>query len=210
MKRLIRVLLDLTRMTAADLLARANAVYAGLNLNPAYPNPPISMPEFRAAIDECSAALTAALDGGAKAIAHRNAAGEALRRILRMLAHYVEAACNDDMTTFLSSGFQPAITARTRTHPASDSIRKIVSGPASGQFVVTPVRVPDAASYELRWAAISPGGSPGDWVKQPVPNTRPFTVSGLTPGMTYAFQARALTRSSGLTRWSESVTRICT
>ena len=73
MLNVIRVLLDLSRLTVAELLARANAVYAGLNLNPAYPNPPIPLSDFRTAIDDFSAALTAALDGGAKAIAHRNA-----------------------------------------------------------------------------------------------------------------------------------------
>jgi hypothetical protein len=210
MTKLIRVLLDLTRMAAADLLARANAIYAGLNLNPAYPNPPIPMHELRLAIDDYSAAITAALDGGAKAIAQRNASGEALSRMLRKLAHYVEANCNGDMTTFLSSGFQPKITARARAHTVSESIRKVAPGPATGQAVVTLVKVPDAVSYELRWAAIASGGSPGDWTNQPVPSTRAFTVTGLTPGTTYTFQARAVTRYSGLTDWSESVTRICT
>jgi len=47
-------------------------------------------------------------------------------------------------------------------------------------------------------------------MNQPVPSTRPYNVAGLTPGTNYAFQARALTRFSGLTGWSESVTRICT
>src|SRR5262245_61531013 len=103
MKTMIRVLLDLTRMTAAVFLARANAVYAGLNLNPAYPNPPIPLPVLRTAIDDYAAAITAALDGGAKAIAQRNALGETLYRMLRKLAHYVEANCGDDLPTLLSS-----------------------------------------------------------------------------------------------------------
>ena len=72
------------------------------------------------------------------------------------------------------------------------------------------LKVPNALSYELRWAPIGSGGSPGDWTSHPVPSTRPFTVAGLTPGTSYAFQARALTRFSGVTAWSESVTRICT
>jgi len=210
MKKLIRVLLDLTRMAAADLLARANAVYAGLNGNLAYPNPPVPMPEFRLAIDGFSAALTAALDGGAKAVAQRKAAAETLCRMLRQLAHYVEANCNDDMTTFLSSGFPAATAVRTKALPVSEAIRKTVFGPTSGQAQVTLVKVPDAASYELRWAAVGAGGSPGEWTNHPVPSTRPVSLSGLTPGTTYVFQARALTRSNGYTAWSESVTRICT
>jgi len=209
MRKLIRVLLDLSRMTVADLLARASAVYAGLNGNPAYPHPPVPMPVFRLAIDDYSAALTAALDGGAKANAQRKAAAETLCRMLRQLAHYVEANCNDDLTTFLSSGFPPATAARTKALPLSESIRKIAFGPSAGQALVTVVKVPSAVSYELRWAAVGAGGSPGEWTNHPVPSTRPATLSGLTPGTTYAFQARALTRSSGYTAWGESVTRIC-
>ena len=206
---MIRVLLDFTRTTAAEFLARANAVYAGLNFNPAYPNPPIPMPVFRTAIDDYSAAVTAAFDGGAKAIAHRNALGETLRKMLRQLAHYVEANCNDDMTTLLSSGFQAVSNARTRVQPVSESIRKIVPG-ASGEFLVGLVPAPRAVSYELRWAAIVSGGSPGAWTNQPVVQIRePLSVPGLAPGTAYSFQARAITRS-GVTGWSEPVTRICT
>jgi hypothetical protein len=210
MLNVIRVLLTLTRMTAADLLARANAVFAGLNLNPAYPNPPIPLPDFRTAIDDFSAAMTAALDGGAKAIAHRNAVGEKLRVMLRRLAQYVEGNCNGDMTTFLSSGFQAVSNARTRPHSVSEAIRTIAPGAGSGEFLVGLVKVPGAVSYELRWAPTASGGTPGEWSSQPVVKLRPPTlVKGLTPGVSYVFQARALTRS-GLTNWSESVTRICT
>jgi hypothetical protein len=211
MTKLIRVLLNFTKTTAVEFLARCNAVYVGLNLNPAYPNPPISMPDLRATIDAYSAAITAALDGGgAKAIAHRNAVGERLRRMLRQLANYVEANCNGDMTTFLSSGFQAVSSARTRTLPVSESIRKIVPGSTSGEVVVTLVPVPGAVSYELRWAPITSGGSPEEWKKQSVAQIRPpSSIGGLTPGTAYAFQARALTRS-GLTDWSVPVNRICT
>ena len=134
MKKLIRVLIDFTKIAAAELLTRAKAVYAGLNLNPAYPKPPVPLPELGKAIDDYSEATTLALDGGAKAIAERNARGEALRRMLRLLGHYVEANCNDDMITLLSSGFQPGPQSRTRGRPVSGSIRQIGSADASGQI----------------------------------------------------------------------------
>ena len=158
------------------------------------------------AIDDYSAALTAALDGGAKATAQRNAAAETLCRMLRQLAHYVEANCNDDLTTFLSSGFPHASAARTKALPLSESIRKIAFGPSAGQALVTVVKVPSAVSYELRWAAVGAGGSPGEWTNHPVPSTRPATLSGLTPGTTYAFQAIRLARNpgSGLSGFGES------
>jgi hypothetical protein len=206
---LIRVLLGLYRMTAANLLTLANAVYAGMNANPAYPNPPVAMPAFSTAISTYSAAVTAALDGGAKAVAQRNELGVALGNMLRQLANYVEANSNGNMTTFLSSGFQAVSSTRTKAQPVSEYIRKIVSGATTGQLAVTLVAIPGAVSYELRWASVPAGGAPGAWTSQPVPLTRPETaIVSLTPGTTYIFQARALTRS-GMTDWSESVTRIC-
>ena len=187
---LIRVLLGFKRMTAVVLAACANAVYAGMNANPAYPNPPVAMAAFSTAISAYSAAVTAALDGGAKAIAQRNELGVALENMLRQLANYVEANSNGNLTTFLSSGFQAASSTRTKTPPVSESIRKIVSGATSGQLAVTLVALPSAISYELRWAPVPPGGTPGAWVSQPVPLTRPETaIVSLTPGTTYIFQA---------------------
>ena len=61
--RRIKALLDFVRTTPANLLARANAVYAGLNGNPAYTRLPVDLSEFRAEIDGYAAAIAEALDG---------------------------------------------------------------------------------------------------------------------------------------------------
>ena len=205
---LIRALNNFTRMTVLALIERANIIYAGMNENPAYPNPPVAMSVLRTTIDDLTAANTAAADGSSKAISHRNALVKTLRRMLRYLAHYVEANCKDDMTTFLASGFLPVNTTRTRTQPISESIRKIEPGP-SGQVRVWVVRFPGALSHEVRSAQVS-NGVPGSWTIQPVGRTRtPAIVSNLTPGATYAFQARAVT-PDGPTEWSQSITQICT
>jgi hypothetical protein len=209
MTALIRVVLDLSRLTITELLAWANGIYAGMFENPAYPNPPVAMPEFRAAIDNFSVSITTALDGGTKAIADRNKAAEDLRRMLRKLAHYVEANCNDDMATFLSSGFQPLSTIRPKPVQASEHFRSVEPGAVSGEIVVKTVKKLDALIYELRHAAIASGGSPGEWTVHKVPSTRAFTVAGLTPGTSYAFQVRTFSRSGSLSEWSDPVTRIC-
>ena len=75
---------------------------------------------------------------------------------------------------------------------------------------VTLVSQLDALSYQLRWAPAGAGGTLGNWIEQPVGNTKaPTLVTGLNPGTAYAFQVRAVT-NDGYTDWSESVTRICT
>src|SRR5438067_10564129 len=106
MATLIRVLLGIAKLLAAEAIAMANIVYAGLNGNPAYPNPPVPMDVFRAAIDKGQAALLAALDGGTKAIQEKEAALDVLKAMLHKLARYVEIQCDGNLQTLLSSGFQ--------------------------------------------------------------------------------------------------------
>ena len=106
-----------------------------------------------------------------------------------------------------TSGFQPASTTKTRTEPLSEKIRKIDRGPNSGQIVIWVRRVPRASSYEIRYAAAS-GPTPTQWTSVGVPQVKtPATVTGLTPGTTYNFQARALTRE-GYTDWTDSISFI--
>ena len=72
MKKLLNILkvsLNFVGMTAADLLSRALVIYAGMNNNPAYPNPPVDMPTFKAAIDRLQSTIHEAADGSRKAIA---------------------------------------------------------------------------------------------------------------------------------------------
>jgi len=208
--RRIKALLDFVRTTPSDLLARANAVYSGLNGNPGYTRLPVDLAEFRAEIDSYAAAIAEALDGGKRAFAERKRRGEVVVHMLLKLVHYVEAECNGDLPKFLSSGFQPAPTSRTKTPPLSEAIRKIVPGANSGHLLVTLIASRDAYTYQLRWAVAGSEESPGAWTITPVATTRPATlIKDLTPGSTYIFQVRAIT-DSGYTDWSDPVTRICT
>ena len=56
----------------------------------------------------------------------------------------METNCNCQLQTFLSSGFQPAPTSRTKTPPLSEAIRKIVPGSNSGELLITLIAVPEA------------------------------------------------------------------
>src|SRR2546427_12716862 len=115
MKKLLNILkfsLKFVGMTAADLLSRALVIYAGMNNNPAYPNPPVDMPTFKAAIDGLQSAINEAADGSKKAIQQRAHQTQAVMKILRQLGHYVEAACKEDLTVLESSGFTAVSTTR--------------------------------------------------------------------------------------------------
>jgi hypothetical protein len=207
----IKASIGFTKVSAKDVAARATAVLNGVyTAKEDYSTPPVDEPTLKGQIDALSAAIAAALDGGKKAIAAREHLKEVVIKSVRQIGHYVEENCKDDMTTFLKSGLQPHSAKRPSAAPLSDWIRKIVPGKLSGQLEVTLVAQQDALSYQLRRAPVGPGGTAGDWIEQPVGNTKPAAViTGLTPGTTYAIQVRAQT-NTGYTDWSQSVTKMCT
>jgi hypothetical protein len=200
-----------TRLAPADLYQFACSIYAGVNNNPAYPQPPVDMQTLKSTLDGYNTLIAASLDGSKQVLAERNRQGEVLIKILKQLAHYVESASKDDMTTFTSSGFQAVSKVRAMAPSLSQSIRKITQGSSSGALLVLLVAVAGALSYEIRWVAV-----PADttipaapaWTSMLVPSVHPATtVSNLTPGTNYQFEVRALSKS-GWSDWGGSVTRM--
>ena len=207
---LIKPVLGVLGMSDGDLLQRLNAVHDGMLNNPTYPSPPVDMPSFKTAIDPYAAAVSAALDGGKSAIAARDQRRADVIILFRLLGHYVEANCKNDMTTFLSSGFV-ASSSGQRTPPQPVTIPLIVSVDQgnAGQLVVTFKPVSRARNYEIRYAPVPTAGAPAAYITQVVPSAKPAsTVDNLTPGTNYTFQVRAFGKL-GFSDWSASVNRIC-
>ena len=132
------------KMNPETVFSTANAIYSGLNGNANIPAPPapFDLSALLAANEALSAAISAALDGGRKAVAQRNHQTEVVVRLLDQLAKYVQANCKDDMTIFLSSGFKAQSSTKTTAATASASIRYVKVGPNSGQAQVKLVTVP--------------------------------------------------------------------
>jgi hypothetical protein len=205
----IKVLGGYNKKSPAQNLAYANAVHSGVYSDPAdYPTPPINEATFKGAIDTLSAKISAALDGGKKAIAERNHQAQVVIKMMRELGHYVETACKDDIPTFLKSGFRAASLVQVAKPPLSQSIRKITPGKNSGQLHVILIAIIAAAAYEIRYAPIV-NGTPGTWTTQLVTKTRPAaTITGLTPGTACSIQVRSFADATGFTDWSDPVMRI--
>ena len=179
-------------------------VYNNLKFAGASPQP-VDQPTLKAATDSLVAANAAAVDGGKKAVQQQKHDKEVVVKFLIQLAHWAEANCKEDMTTFLSSGFQAAASTKSRTPPLSETIRKIVQE-VSGQLLLTLMKYPGALSYEVRWGqATAGGGARATWSSQPVANSKTAaTISGLTPGTTYVIQARAVTKA-GYTEYGQPI-----
>jgi hypothetical protein len=207
---IIKPVMGFVQLGDGELLSRLNAVHDGMFNNPFYPDPPVDMARFKAAIDAYTAASAATLDGGKSATVERDKRRSDVIIMLRRLGHYVESACNNDMTTFVSSGFVPSSTARTPPQPVAVPLIIRVDQGNTCQLVVQLQAVANVRIYELRYAPVSHDGTGITSTTMTLPSTKPPTaIGGLTPGVIYTFQVRAFGRL-GFSDWSPLVDRMCT
>jgi len=209
----IKALFGYTKVPDEIFLNRLKAAYAGTSGNPAFPNPPIDMKTFKVDIDSYETSVIDARDGSKKALVAKRKKREALMKSYRLLGRYVEIMCKDDMTIFLSSGFEAASTTRTPAQPLPQaSILKIDQG-NSGQLLIYIKVLKRARNYDVRYAPVPPASvsatAPSTWTTATFPSARTAApIYNLTPGTNYVFQVRAYGKL-GYSDWSAPVTRVC-
>src|SRR6266550_4016282 len=118
----IKAKLGLRGVSDPDAAKAFMTSYNGLLKNPKYPNPPVDLAIYKAGIDQFSALIVDAEDGGKKAISAKDKQRIAVIKLYTLLGHYVETACNDDLATFNTSGFtQAAVKTRTAPVPLTEA-----------------------------------------------------------------------------------------
>jgi hypothetical protein len=205
----IKVLMNFAKLKPNDLVNLAMFVIKSLIGNLAFPNPPVDLTAFGAAVDTLSGAIVAAMEGGKNAKAVRDKQRKLVIQDLNMLAMYVQNHCNDDTAVLQSTGFMAKSTTRSAPQPvAVPSFRYLDYGINSGSLLVSIKSVTGGKAYFVRYAVMS-GSQPGPWTI--VPTTivnKPLTLSGLTPATTYGMQVQAL-GALGYSDWSTLQTIIC-
>ena len=205
----IKALTGFHGVADADVLNRGVQVQTSLTGNSHFPNPPIDLANLKAALDSFAALIPQALDGSKKVIAEKNKQRTTVIQMLRIVAGYVEMVSNGDRTVFQSSGFEAASSTRASNTPLSEKIRKLDRGDNSGEILAWIRTVRGASSYEFRYGPSVNGVAPATWITLPLTCVKqPVTITGLTTGTTYMFQARALARNK-FTDWSDPVTFVC-
>ena len=205
----VRAVTNFASLSDSELFTLAMAIIKGLRGNAAFPNPSVDLTAFGTTATTFSEATAAALDGGRIATALRDKERKLVIQDLKLLAVYVENNCNDDPAILATSGFTVKTPVKTKGQPvAAPSFKSLDLGANSGQITVTLKKVTGAKVYFVRYAPMT-GGSPGPWTTVPIPKINvKTTISGLTPGVTYAFQTQSL-GSVGLSDWSDSTTMMC-
>jgi hypothetical protein len=206
----VKASLAFTRLPDAGLIKQLEATFNGTNGNPKFPTPPVEPSVYKTAIDIFSTLTTDALDGGKKTMSAKRKQRQEVIRLATQLAHYVEAASNNDLATFNTSGFVAANNVRNITPQALPpaTFQWIDRGDVSGQIMVKVQGLKGAVTYDVRYAAVGTGPAPGPWTSVTVLSPKAFPVNNLTPATTYAFQVRALGKL-GYTDWSDSMIFIC-
>jgi hypothetical protein len=208
MSQNLRVVNGFNPRSASQLVRAGGVVLAGLTDNPAFPSPPLDLKMLQTAVDDLNAALAARAQAREAARAEKDSKRAALIAQLRRLSHYVEDNCGNDLAVFLSSGFRAAGDTRYRAPLATPSIVRLDPG-NRGEFVLKVTRIPRARCYEVRMAAEGADNVLGSWQTAGLFTRSRMRIPGLTSGVTYAFQVRAVGGSTGYSDWSNSVLRMC-
>jgi len=203
----IKAKLGMHQVADMDVVKALTAAHDGVLNNPAYPTPPFDLASYKAEIDKLIAFIIDAEDGGKKAISAKDKQRVAVIKMYTQLGHYVEAACNDDVATFTTSGFTP-VRKPVKTPPApltEAKFRSIDRGPNSGDVVVQPGKQTGAIANDVRYALVGAGGALGPWTIVTITKPRKVTLTGLTMAGIYQFQIRAL-GILGYTDWMDTKT----
>lgn len=209
----LRVLLSFAQGPDMDLHERAQAVHDNLYTSPLWtvpPNPviPVTAVNLAAASTAFTAAIAAADQGGPPDTALKNDKRDALIDLLRHLANYVQENHGNDLAKLLASGFEAASTSNASGPLDAPTIKDILNS-GSGQLTLRIGAIANAKCYEVRYALIGSGGTPGPWQSAPLfTSSRGIIVTGLTPGGNYTFQIRAVGGSTGYSEWSDAVSHM--
>ncbi len=208
MAQKVRISLNLSKTNDSQLATLAAAVIKGITGNKAFPNPPVDPTAVQTALDDFNAALAAMPLGGVPVTAAKNNKRDVLVGLLQKIGYYVQTHCNGDREILVSSGFAELPPRGAASVPAKPSILSVDNGNTT-ELVVKAAGVGRVRCYEMRYASVGAGGAPGPW--QPAglfTDVRSISVTGLTPGNSYAFQVRAMA-TAGFSEWSDPVVHVC-
>ncbi len=172
-----------------------------------FPTPPVDQATLQSSLNDFTTAIAATIQGGSHATNEKNQKKHRLVGLLRQLGLYVQGACNEDVATLTSSGFQAASTERLKGPLPKAAISGVVNG-HSTQLLVTAERMAKAKAFELYIATVA-GGVVGDYkLVATFGSGRRMPANGLTPGTTYSFKVHAVGGTTGYSDFSDPVTHL--
>ena len=209
----LQVLLGFARAADHVLEETADHVLGGLYLNKTiYPSPPAAITDtvFDNSLKAFREAMARQESSGKQGTAAKDQAREALISLMRQLAGYVQSVIQDPTKNYglaelLLSGFDAVSTNRPQHALGVPAIKEIVNS-GTAQLTLRVKAVRNARMYEVQKKREGGTGPAADWESAGVfASTRGMVVTGLEPGVLYAFRVRAMGGSTGQSEWSDAV-----
>lgn len=200
-----RVSLSFGSMSDGELPPFGGGVITGVTGNASFPDLLVSIPDMTLALNKFTNARSAAEKGGVELTLLKNEAKQELIDVLQMNASYVQGVAGSDLTMLVSSGYQPASKNRVQAPLATPVIERV----ENVQTTVLGLRVPPVRNARLLEVRVKQGAGPLQVVGT-FTSGRSIRVPGLTPGMYYTLEVRALGGLTGSSDWSDAVTHMAT
>jgi hypothetical protein len=185
-----------------DWIVFARFVEGCLGRNPVFVSPVPSLAVFGAHIAELEAAQAATYTGAYGARATRDAKLCVVRQELTSLQTYVQILANEHPGEVAAAIVQSAGMSRKNAAGPSKPDFEVKPGKVSGTVHLYARAAKTRASYEWQYRTAQTPWTSGE------PTVRAdATLSGLTPGVSYSFRYRTVTKA-GVGDWSQVVTLI--
>jgi hypothetical protein len=187
------------------LIGTVNDILTGMTGNANYPAPTPTLPEVTAALEEFTVAKANTAQGGRILTAIKNEKREALVPLVRQLAIYVQANCQNDLAILMSSGFPIQKPQRQPVGVLPPPSKLTVTfGPRTGELRAVASPVAGAAVYNWK---LTTQANPNVVVAEVQTTAARNTFAGLTPGVTYTATVSGI-GAAGPSSWSEPVSQV--
>jgi len=193
----------------AEILQYALTVVAAMTDNVNFPTPTPTLEEVQTAVADYQEKLAKASQKGSPLdISIKNESKQALAKILKNLALYVNSVGEDSLSVLLSSGFPLAAQPIKGLVPEIPTQLRMKDGSLSGQIRFDFDKVDRAVLYEYCYASIRDAGGDLVWSERQVTSSSINNIlTPVEPGITYYLRLRAVNRN-GVGDWCDPVSLI--
>ncbi|HLH30973.1 MAG TPA: hypothetical protein VKY31_07200, partial [Terriglobia bacterium] len=183
--------MNFSKWTDAKLSSRGRFICRSIAGRPDYfPKPVIDLDALSAKLDRFDALVAEQRFKDVRITAEKASVRREIEKDLKMLGVYVENEAVDDIEKFTASGFERNTSEFNTPQPLKIPAILGIEQRTTGVLAFTIESLGrDARSYGLRRTTVDQQADEDSWIEKTLPSVKdPILISGLTPGVVYAFQ----------------------
>ena len=203
-----QIKLNFSRLSVTEKLQRARQIALAMMNKPHFPTPKTTPLEIQSAcvtLEDTALEAEAARQEAKNKTTIKNAAEDALDKVMTQSAGYVMAISGGDESMVQSAGMDLKGAPGASAMPAQPHGLSPTAGDHDGEMDLSWDPVLDAASYVIEISPDPPTAT--SWKHLAVSTKSSFTATGLVPGSRVWFRVAAV-NPAGQSGWSEPATKI--